>query len=111
MREGEPNCGRGALGGMEWSVGLGCAGGGRGGGVGLCACVFCDCGSAGGLRAGLVVLGIGFRLAVFVFCIYLPSVTVCGGSGFRGGLCVLVVSRALFGVGPRSVFAWMPIFA
>ena len=30
LREGGPNCGRGALGGMEWSVGLGCAGG-RGG--------------------------------------------------------------------------------
>ena len=57
---------RAILGGVPWGgwngpVGLGCAGEG---GFGICACVFCGCGSAGGLRAGLVVLGIGFRLAV-----------------------------------------------
>ena len=35
---------------------------------------------------------------------------LCWGSGFVW-LCVLVVSRALFGVGPRSMFAWIPIFS
>ena len=64
-----------------WNGRWGWAVRGGGGGVGICACVFCDCGSAGGLRAGLVVLGIGFRLAV---CSYRVACSFRGGSA----LCV-----------------------
>ena len=85
LREGGPNCGRGALGGMEWSVGLGCAGG------------------------GALVSALAFFVTVARRAACAPGL-LCWGSGFVW-LCVLIVSRALFGVGPRSVFAWVPIFS